>query len=101
MDYYEVLQLSKTASKEEIKKAYRKLSRKYHPDNAGERGRKIFDQVQEAYAVLGDEEKKAVYDRKMAGSSPADTNKNIKKMQAKDISPVNINKLFESFFKLK
>lgn len=66
MNYYKVLQIDKTASCEEIKKAYRKLSRKYHPDNAGDESRSLFDQVQEAYAILGDEEKKAAYDRKLA-----------------------------------
>lgn len=67
MDYYRILMVDRNAGREEIKKAHRKLSRKYHPDNAGEQSRKLFEQVQEAYAVLGDEEKRAAYDRSLAG----------------------------------
>ena len=66
MDYYRILNVNKNASQEEIKKAYRRLSRKYHPDNAGEQYREKFDNVQEAYAVLGDEEKREAYDRQAA-----------------------------------
>lgn len=139
MNYYKVLQIDKTASCEEIKKAYRKLSRKYHPDNVGDESRNLFDQVQEAYAILGDEEKKAAYDRKLAGEginrqsvkvkkeskqqkennyrdmaaffggkyqnsfeqffgfSPESKQKN----QSRGADPVNTDKLFEAFFKVK
>jgi molecular chaperone DnaJ len=63
-DYYEVLGLSRNASSEEIKAAFRKLARQYHPDvsqeaNAEER----FKEINEAYAVLSDQEKRAAYDR--------------------------------------
>ncbi len=64
-DYYEVLGLSKGASDDEIKKAYRSLAKKYHPDlnpNNAEAEAK-FKEVGEAYAILGDPEKKAQYDR--------------------------------------
>lgn len=63
MNYYEVLGVSRRASGEEIKRAYRRLVRKYHPDNVGEKDRTRFEQVQEAYAVLGDEKKRGDYDR--------------------------------------
>ena len=66
MNYYEVLGVSKEASGEVIKKAYRGLSRKYHPDNVGEGEREKFEQVQEAYAVLGDEGKRREYDERLA-----------------------------------
>lgn len=63
-DYYEVLGLDKNASKEEIKKAYRKLARKYHPDVNKEAGaEEKFKEAKEAYEVLGNEQKKAQYDQ--------------------------------------
>jgi len=64
-DYYEVLGVDKGASKEEIKKAYRKLAIKYHPDkNPGDtEAEENFKEAAEAYEVLSNEEKKAKYDR--------------------------------------
>ena len=63
-DYYEVLGVSRDADQAAIKKAYRKLAKKYHPDtNAGDpRAEEKFKEVTEAYQVLGDEEKKKLYD---------------------------------------
>ncbi len=64
-DYYEVLGVSKNASKEEIKKAYRKQALKYHPDkNPGDKkAEEHFKEAAEAYEVLRDDNKKARYDR--------------------------------------
>jgi curved DNA-binding protein len=63
-DYYKVMGVARTASQDEIKRSYRKLARKYHPDvskepNAEER----FKEIQEAYEVLRDPEKRAAYDQ--------------------------------------
>jgi molecular chaperone DnaJ len=60
-DYYQILGVSKTASEEEIKKAFRKLAQKYHPDKKGGDEAK-FKEVSEAYAVLSDKNRRAQYD---------------------------------------
>ncbi len=64
-DYYEVLGVSRGASKEEIKKAYRRLAKKYHPDHAGKdkSAEEKFKEVTEAYDVLSDAKKRESYDR--------------------------------------
>lgn len=63
-DYYEVLGISRDASDDEIRKAYRKLARKYHPDvNKDPDAEQKFKDVKEAYEVLSDQQKKANYDR--------------------------------------
>ena len=64
-DYYEVLGVSKTATAEEIKKAYRKVAMQFHPDrNPGDKAaEEKFKEAAEAYEVLSDSNKKAQYDR--------------------------------------
>jgi molecular chaperone DnaJ len=63
-DYYEVLGINKNASKEEIKKAYRLLAKKYHPDvNKASDAEEKFKEIQEAYEILSNDQKRSAYDQ--------------------------------------
>ena len=65
-DYYEVLGVSKTATDEDLKKAYRKLAKKYHPDANPDNKKEAeskFKEVNEAYETLSDKQKRAMYDQ--------------------------------------
>ena len=111
MDYYRILMVNRNADSEEIKRAHRKLSRKYHPDNAGQQYRKQFEQVQEAYAVLGDEEKRAAYDQSLTGNTQDESKAPQGKKGTQKVSPDygnmsaffsgNYQNSFEKFFGFK
>lgn len=82
-DYYEILGIKKEASHDEVRKAFRKLARKYHPDVAEDKStaEEKFKELNEAYEVLGDPEKRKKYDslgpnwqgRQSAGPAPSDS----------------------------
>ncbi len=93
-DYYEVLGVSKDASQEEIKKAYRKLARQYHPDvNKASDAESKFKEVREAYEVLSDSNKRAQYDR-----FGHQANQNGGFGSAGGFGDFDINDIFSSFF---
>ena len=75
-DYYEVLGVNKKASKDDIKSAYRKLAKKYHPDNKETGDEAKFKEIQEAYDILYDDQKRSAYDQfghaafEQAGGNP-------------------------------
>ena len=63
-DYYEILGVKRNSNKDEIKKAYKELAKKYHPDlNHNKQAEEKFKEISEAYAVLSDENKRAQYDQ--------------------------------------
>ncbi|PWQ99424.1 DnaJ C-terminal domain-containing protein [Leucothrix pacifica] len=72
-DYYKILGVSKTASKEDIRKSYKKLARKYHPDVSKEKDAEArFKEVSEAYEVLSDAAKRSQYDQMGSGGFHGD-----------------------------
>ncbi len=109
MNYYEILEVTPDSSSAEIKAAYRRLARKFHPD-VNPQGVKIFKDISKAYATLSDEKKRAQYDilNGFFKSSPEETAKtqnnedtsqnpqpNVRKKKEKNITEI-INDIFEN-----
>ncbi|PAF48454.1 molecular chaperone DnaJ [Helicobacter sp. 12S02634-8] len=98
-DYYEILEISKSSDKETIKKAYRKMALKYHPDRNPDdkNAEEMFKKVNEAYGVLSDESKRQVYDR--YGKEGLESN-GFSGFGGKDFSDIfgDLGSIFESAF---
>ncbi|MDR1066645.1 MAG: DnaJ domain-containing protein [Clostridiales bacterium] len=114
-DYYKTLNTLRTAGSDEIKKSFRALAKKYHPDanpnNA--QAEAMFKEINEAYAVLGDEAKRAKYDASFSsgektggeqgGQSRWDQSRRAQSRKSRDKASTppdmsDINKTFEDFF---
>lgn len=87
MDYYNILGVNKNASQEDIKKAYRKLAMRHHPDKGGDQ--KTFQRINEAYDVLKDPQRRKQYDTPQP---------QWQRHQWQDINTSNMDDIFSSFF---
>ncbi len=102
MDYYEILGVTKQASQDEIKKAFHKLAHKYHPDKGGDE--KKFKEINEAYQVLSNAEKRAQYDQygrvfEGAGQPGGGADFNWAwQNQNVNFDPEDLGDIFENFF---
>lgn len=98
-DYYKTLGIQKGASDEDIKKAYRKLALKYHPDkNKAAGAEEKFKEIAEAYEVLSDKKKRDVYDRYgedgLKGSEYQQHHRNLTEMKCTNSLLIKTLKLF-------
>jgi DnaJ-class molecular chaperone len=98
-DYYKILGVEESASTDDIKKAFRKLAREYHPDKTGgdKNKEKIFMEINEAYEILGNEENRKNYHNKGKNNKNNPTQSN-EKNYAKGFDMNDFEKHFESFF---
>lgn len=107
-NYYEILKVNKDASVEEIKKSYRKLAKKYHPDvNPGNsEAEEKFKQINEAHTILSNETSRKDYDLKFNNKNQSSNNSKAYEKQKErqthqnytELDMENIQKNFESFF---
>lgn len=100
VDYYKALGVSKDASTDEIKKAYRKLAKANHPDSTGGDKAKEsrFKDISNAYDVLGDAKKKALYDQIRAGGMPRQGRGGVYTAQGPGPGVFDLGDLFSQFF---
>ncbi|PAF41890.1 molecular chaperone DnaJ [Helicobacter sp. 11S03491-1] len=98
-DYYEILEINKTSDQETIKKAYRKMALKYHPDRNPEdkQAEEMFKKINEAYEVLSDNSKRQIYDR--YGKEGLENN-GFRGFSGRDLNDIfgDLGSIFESAF---
>lgn len=100
-NYYQILGVDKNADQEGIRKAYRILAKKYHPDIIGdnEKVKEYFMQIQEAYEVLGDDKKRKIYDeRTNSGTKGEESFKNMSSTKSSFSHSSSPIRGFEEFF---
>jgi len=100
-DYYQILGVAKTATPDEVKKAYRKLALKYHPDKGGDaESEKKFKEVNEAYQVLSDDTKRRQYDQygQVFGSAGSAGQQNYGGFDFSGFGETGFEDIFETFF---
>ncbi len=105
MNYYEILEVEKNASFNEIKSKYRKLAMKYHPDKNpnNPKAEEKFKRIGEAYEVIGNKEKRSEYDKKILEKENGNFEKKVKAKKenySKDFSfnPMNLKNMFNKTF---
>ena len=110
-NYYKILQLEPTATQEEIKKSFRKLAKKFHPDvnKNNPKAEEVFKEMNEAYGILSDETKKAEYDNRLFAKQEQKVSNDFQKTHfqnrtkrtqysASTADFKNTGSIFESFF---
>ena len=99
MDYYKILGVERNSTQKEIKKAYHKLAKKYHPDRNNNKTLEKFKQINEAYYVLSDEKLKRKYDGGVPFDVPLDFQDIISKLNVDEDTKIIISDFYEQYSK--
>jgi len=99
MDYYKILGVERNATQNEIKKAYHKLAKKFHPDRNNNKTLERFKQINEAYYVLSDEKLKRKYDGGVPFDVPLDFQDIISKLNIEEDTKIIISDFYDQYTK--